>query len=93
MVLAAERDRELLGEPDGRRARGLAPARPARRDRDRLIPSALAYGQVGQTFSEDGTPAPEQAERLEKGFGRFAEELEWYARALRAARASGVPRR
>ena len=57
------------------------------------LPRALAYGQVAQTFSEDGTPAPEQAERLAKGFGRFAEELEWYARALRTARASGVPRK
>ncbi|MEL6614288.1 MAG: NAD(P)H-dependent oxidoreductase [Bacteroidota bacterium] len=56
------------------------------------IPRALAYGQVGKTFGEDGTPADDQAERLARGFARFAEDLEWYARALRSARASGVPR-
>jgi NAD(P)H-dependent FMN reductase len=30
-------------------------------------------------------------ETLERRFGRFASELEWYAGALRAARADGVP--
>ncbi|MEM6328127.1 MAG: NAD(P)H-dependent oxidoreductase [Bacteroidota bacterium] len=56
------------------------------------IPTALAYGQVRATFGEDGTPTDEHATRLAKGFSRFADELEWYARALRAQRAQGVPR-
>ena len=55
------------------------------------LPRALAYGQVGSVFSEDGTPADEHADRFAKGFARFADELEWYARALRAARAEGLP--
>jgi NAD(P)H-dependent FMN reductase len=56
------------------------------------IPTALAYGRVSETFGEDGTPAEDQAERLARSFGRFADELEWAARAFRDARASGVPR-
>ena len=55
------------------------------------LPRALAYGQVGQTFAEDGTPREEDAERLATSFARFADELEWYAHALRTARAEGVP--
>jgi len=55
------------------------------------LPRALAYGQVGSVFSEDGTPSEEHADRFAKGFARFADELEWYARALRAARAEGLP--
>ncbi|MEM1057140.1 MAG: NAD(P)H-dependent oxidoreductase [Bacteroidota bacterium] len=55
------------------------------------LPRALAYGQVGKTFAEDGTPREEDAERLAKDFSRFADDLEWYARALKAARAEGTP--
>lgn len=55
------------------------------------IPSPLIYPHVGKAFSEDGTPAEDQAEAFERRFSRFADELEWYARALRTARSEGVP--
>lgn len=55
------------------------------------IPTALAYGSVGKTFTEDGAPNEEEAERIEKRFSRFADELEWYAHALKAQREQGVP--
>ncbi len=52
------------------------------------IPSTFPVPKVGE-FADDGTP-PDPA--FEKRFGRFATELEWYAEALKAQRAKGVPR-
>jgi NAD(P)H-dependent FMN reductase len=52
------------------------------------IPSILPVPRVQQAFSRDGVPAnPDFEQRSE----RFFAEFEWYAHALRAARASGVP--
>lgn len=52
------------------------------------IPSILSVGRIGQAFDERGSPADEG---LAKRFDRFAGELEWYAEALKAKRAEGVP--
>jgi hypothetical protein len=43
---------------------------------------------LGTSFNHDGIPT-EPA--FEKHFVRFATELEWYAEATRARRATGVP--
>jgi NAD(P)H-dependent FMN reductase len=53
------------------------------------IPSMFPIPKVHSAFSEDGTPA--DADGTGRRFGRFASELEWYASALKAQRANGVP--
>lgn len=52
------------------------------------IPSLLPVPRVQDAFHDDGTL---QDEAYRKRADRFLGELEWYARALQAARASGVP--
>jgi len=53
------------------------------------IPSIFPIPQVQNAFSEDGTPA--DVDRVQRRFGKFAAELEWYAGAMKTARAAGVP--
>ena len=52
------------------------------------IPSLFPIPKVQDAFTEGGTPLDEAYSRR---IGRFLGELEWYARALKAARAAGVP--
>ncbi len=52
------------------------------------IPSSVPVPRVGSAFSRDGSAADE---RLQARFDRFAAELEWYAEAMAARRASGTP--
>ena len=52
------------------------------------IPSLLPVPKVQDAFDEAGTPADPTTERRAQ---RFLDELEWYARALRAERAGGTP--
>jgi NAD(P)H-dependent FMN reductase len=52
------------------------------------IPSIHPMPKVQDQFEDDGTPRdPAHARRI----GRFLTELEWYANALKRARAEGVP--
>jgi hypothetical protein len=44
---------------------------------------------IQNALSEDGMPADA---RLNKSMTRFLDEFEWYARALQAERAKGLPR-
>lgn len=52
------------------------------------IPSLYPVPKVGQQFDDDGTPVDDGPARRVR---RFLTEFEWYAGALRAARAGGVP--
>jgi NAD(P)H-dependent FMN reductase len=52
------------------------------------IPSIYAVPKIGSAFDAEGRPTDE---KFEKRFDRFARELEWYAEALKAKRAEGVP--
>jgi NAD(P)H-dependent FMN reductase len=52
------------------------------------IPSILAVPHVQDAFDDDGRPRDEAWHRRT---GRFLDELEWYANALKVARQSGVP--
>jgi NAD(P)H-dependent FMN reductase len=52
------------------------------------IPSIFPIPKVQDAFDDDGTPHdPAYPRRI----GRFLDELEWYARAMQAARRGGVP--
>jgi NAD(P)H-dependent FMN reductase len=52
------------------------------------IPSLFPVPHVQDAFDEDGRPRDES---YRKRVGRFLDELEWYAKALKAARQGGVP--
>jgi NAD(P)H-dependent FMN reductase len=52
------------------------------------IPSLLAVPVVQDAFDDAGKP---KDEKYHKRAARFLDELEWYARALKAARDRGVP--
>lgn len=52
------------------------------------IPSLQPVPRVGQAFAEDGTPSDEAWHGRVK---KFLDELEWYAEALKAQRAKGLP--
>lgn len=52
------------------------------------IPSLQPVPRVGQAFAEDGTPTDEAWHGRVK---KFLDELEWYAEALKAQRARGLP--
>jgi NAD(P)H-dependent FMN reductase len=52
------------------------------------IPSILPFPKAHELLHEDGRPT---GERPGKNADRFFTELEWYAEALRAARAKGTP--
>jgi NAD(P)H-dependent FMN reductase len=52
------------------------------------IPSLLPIPKVQEAFDDDGNPRDETYHRRA---GRFLDELEWYAGALKSARAVGVP--
>jgi NAD(P)H-dependent FMN reductase len=52
------------------------------------ISSLFPVPRVQDALDEHGKPADAAMDRR---FARFADELEWYANALRAARAAGVP--
>jgi len=52
------------------------------------IPSLLPFPKVLDALDPDGHPTDD---RLAKSTGRFLDEFEWYAHALKAARATGTP--
>ncbi len=52
------------------------------------IPSLFPVPKVQEAFDDDGNPRDEAYHRRA---ARFFDELEWYARALKEARRSGVP--
>jgi NAD(P)H-dependent FMN reductase len=52
------------------------------------IPSLLPFPKVHEALDADGKPTNE---RVDKSAAKFLAELEWYANALKAARANGVP--
>lgn len=55
------------------------------------IPSILPVPKVQAAIGEDGEPADGGGGGLDRRAARFIDELEWYADALRAKRAGGVP--
>lgn len=50
-----------------------------------VIPNTLTVGQIGDTLDADARPQGEGGMALERGFPRFAAELEWWAQAVKSA--------
>lgn len=53
------------------------------------IPSLLPIPRIGTALGEDGTPT--DPVRMQRQASRFLDEFAWYAEALKARRAGGVP--
>lgn len=56
-----------------------------------VISSTLTIGPIGQTLDHDSKPVGEPGKWLERGFVRFAEDLEWWAEAAREQRSRRPP--
>ena len=56
-----------------------------------VIPSMLSVGQITKALDEDGMPTGSDGESLDRNFGRFADELTWWADAAEAQKARVKP--
>jgi len=53
-----------------------------------IVPTTITVAQIGQTIDADDVPQGEGGAALERGFGRFADDLQWWVGAAKAQRAS-----
>lgn len=56
-----------------------------------VIPSMLSVGQITKALDENGMPTGSNGESLDRNFGRFADELTWWADAAEAQKARVKP--
>ena len=56
-----------------------------------VIPSQLAVGSISDALDQEGTPQGKGGAALERSFGRFADELTWWADAALARRQVAKP--
>ena len=56
-----------------------------------VIPSMLSVGQITKALDENGMPTGSDGESLDRNFGRFADELSWWADAAEAQKARVKP--
>ncbi|WP_017672691.1 NADPH-dependent FMN reductase [Blastomonas sp. AAP53] len=56
-----------------------------------VIPSMLSVGQISKAIDENGAPIGSGGEALERSFGKFADELTWWADAATAQKAAAKP--
>ncbi len=56
-----------------------------------VIPSMISVGQITQTLDEQGEPIGSGGASLERSFGRFADELTWWADAAAGQKARIAP--
>jgi NAD(P)H-dependent FMN reductase len=56
-----------------------------------VISSTLAVGPIAQTLDPDGKPIGTGGEALQRAFGRFADDLDWWTEAAREQRSRKAP--
>lgn len=56
-----------------------------------VIPSMISVGQITQTLDEQGQPIGSGGASLERSFGKFADELTWWADAAAAQKERAKP--
>lgn len=56
-----------------------------------VISSTLTVGQIGQTLDLEARPTGDGGRALDRAFGRFADDLLWWAEAADAQRARRAP--
>ena len=56
-----------------------------------VISSTVMVGPIAETLDAEGRPIGEAGPHLERAFGRFADDLEWWTQAAKAQRAVRAP--
>ena len=56
-----------------------------------VISSTLTVGPIGDTLDEDGRPIDPAGPSLERAFGRFAADLDWWTEAAKNQHARTPP--
>ncbi len=56
-----------------------------------VVSSTLAAGPIAETLDAQGQPVGRAGDSLQRAFGRFADDLAWWAEAARAQRARQAP--
>ncbi|GGH20904.1 FMN reductase [Alsobacter metallidurans] len=56
-----------------------------------VISSSLTVGPIGETLDEQGQPTGKAGQSLDRAFGRFADDLDWWTEAARAQRERRKP--
>ncbi len=56
-----------------------------------VVSSTLTVGPIAQTLDEAGKPTGDAGQSLERAFGRFADDLAWWADAGKAQREKQTP--
>lgn len=56
-----------------------------------VISSTLTVGSIGQSLDQDAQPTGEGGKALERGFARFADDLDWWTEATKMQRARRAP--
>jgi NAD(P)H-dependent FMN reductase len=56
-----------------------------------VVPSILTVGPIAQALDAEGQPMGDAGAALDKGFPRFAADLEWWAEAAKAQKARRAP--
>ena len=53
-----------------------------------VVPATITVAQIGHTLDADDQPQGDGGAALQRGFPRFADELEWWIEAVKTRRAS-----
>lgn len=56
-----------------------------------VISSTITVGPIEQTLTADGKPTGDAGKQLDRAFGRFADDLEWWTEAVKVQRARKAP--
>lgn len=56
-----------------------------------VISSTITVGPIDQTLTADGKPTGDPGKQLDRAFGRFADDLEWWTEAVKVQRAHKAP--
>jgi hypothetical protein len=56
-----------------------------------VISSTITVGPINQTLTADGQPTGDAGKQLDRAFGRFADDLDWWTEAVKQQRARKAP--
>ncbi|WP_424629854.1 NADPH-dependent FMN reductase [Bradyrhizobium sp. SYSU BS000235] len=56
-----------------------------------VISSTITVGPIEQTLAADGKPIGDTGQQLDRAFGRFADDLDWWTQAVKMQRAHKTP--
>jgi NAD(P)H-dependent FMN reductase len=56
-----------------------------------VISSTITVGPIEQTLTAEGKPTGDAGKQLDRAFGRFADDLDWWTEAVKVQRAHKAP--